>query len=180
MLFGDLLGGLSVKGNRTGQHLIKQYAHRIDVALGVGFLSAGLLGTDVVHRPDGPVLHSPDILSGKPGDAEIHYLDGAIPHQHDVLGLDVPMHHTVLMGMLQGPQNLSDKMDGILPPQLTLVADILIQGDAIDIFHDDILISAGKVHIKHLDDVGVVQHGNDLGLVSEPADKLVVGQVLLL
>ena len=103
VLHGDLLGGLPVKGHPPGEHLIKQDAYGINVALFVGFLAAGLLRADIVDRADGLVVHGADVLPGEPGDAEVHDLDGAVPEKHDVLGLDVPMDHAPLMGVGKCP-----------------------------------------------------------------------------
>ena len=40
--------------------------------------------------------------------------------QHDVLGLDVPVDNAVVMGMLQGPQDLDGEVNGFLPVEHTL------------------------------------------------------------
>ena len=126
MLHRDLFRGIPVKGDAAGEHLVQQDADRIDVALGVRFLAAGLLGADIVDRADRLVAAAADILPGKPRDPEVHDLDGPVPQQHDILGLNVPVDDPVVVGVLQGLQNLPQEVDGILPPQLPLVVDILV------------------------------------------------------
>ena len=97
-----------------------------------------------MHRTDCLILTAADILAGKTGNAEIHYLDGAVTLQHDILGFDIPVDDTVVVGMLQCTQNLFQKVHRVFPAQMPLMVNILVQRDTVDILHDDILVFPGK------------------------------------
>ena len=77
------------------------------------------------------------------------------------------------VGVAQGLGDLGDKVEGLPPVQLVaLLLHILLQGDAVDELHDNILQLGGAAHIIHRHNVGVGQHGDGLGLVVEAAAKL--------
>ena len=67
------------------------------------------------------------------------------------------MDNALVMGVLKGLENLHRKVDCLFPAQDVLLLDIFLEGDAIDIFHDDRLDAVGEDDIIHLDDVWVVQ-----------------------
>ena len=117
---------------------------------------------------------------GDAGNAKIHHPQLAVVQQHDVLGLDVPVHHAVVVGMVQRFQDLRDKVDGLPAGQLAApLVQILAQGHAVHIFHDDILQMVAHRDIIHLDDIGVVEQRDGLGLVLETAHKVGVVHELL-
>lgn len=120
-----------------------------------------------------------DFIAGEPGDAEVGHLDGAVGQQHDILRLDVPMDDPLVVSVLKRPQNLHGEMNGFLPLDIPLLLDILLEGDAVDVFHDNILQPLPKADVIHLDDVGVGQDGYRLGFVFKPAGEFLVGQVLI-
>ena len=69
-------------------------------------------------------------------------------------------------------QGKRDKVDGLPAGQLAApLVQILAQGHAVHIFHDDILQMVAHRDIIHLDDVGVVEQRDGLGLVLETAHK---------
>ena len=68
-------------------------------------------------------------------------------------------------------------MNGVLPPKLSLVVDILIQRYAVVIFHDDILVFSGKVYIVNFYNVRIVQHRDNPRFVAESPDELFIGQI---
>ena len=77
--------------------------------------------------------------------------------------------------------DLGDEVQGLPPVQLApLLLHILLEGDAVDELHDDIVQLAGAGHVVHRHDVGVGEHGDGLGLVVEAAAELRVLRQLLL
>ena len=168
------------EGQLPGEHLVEHDAHGVDVRLVGDVVSPGLFRGDVVHRADGLVGHGLGLALQEPGDAEIGHLDGPVPQQHDVLGLDVPVDDALLVGVLQGQQDLGGEVQGLLPADGPFLLDILLQGDAVDVLHDDVLDLVPETHVVHPHDVGVGQQGDGLGLVAEtPEEIAVVGELLL-
>ena len=78
---------------------------------------------------------------GDPGNAEIGHLDAAVPQHHDIVGLDVPMDDAPAVGMAQRLDDLGNEVQGLPPGQLIALAlHVLLQRDAVDQLHDDILL----------------------------------------
>ncbi len=117
---------------------------------------------------------------GQEGDAEVRHLHRAVPEDHDVLGLDVPVDDAPAVGVAEPLHDLGDKVEGLRPVQLSPPLHILLEGDAVNELHDDIVHVPPAAHVVHRHDVGVAEHGDGLGLVVEPAAELrVLAQVLL-
>ena len=106
------------------------------------------------------------------GDAEIGHLHAAVPQDHDVLGLDIPVDDATAVGVAEAPHDLGDEVQRLPPVQLAPLFHILLEGDAVDQLHDDIFHIAAPGHIVHRYDVGVRQLGNSLRLRVEPAAEL--------
>ena len=53
-----------------------------------------------MDRPNGLAVILMDLVFQR-RNAEVPYLDGAIPEQHNVLGLDIPVHDAVGVGVFQ-------------------------------------------------------------------------------
>ncbi len=67
-----------------------------------------------------------DALSSSMGHAEVHepHVDGIAVHEHDVLGLDVPVHHSPLVRMLESPAQLDADLEDVGVGE-TLLAEVL-------------------------------------------------------
>ena len=179
-LFRDLHDGdghraAAVKGQMAGKHLVHHNAHRVDVGTPVGVVALGLLGADIVDRTDRLVADGLALRAGEAGDAEVHHLDGTVRLQHNVLGLDIPVDDALGVGVFQRPQHLGGKVDDLFPGQgAAPLFQILFEGDAVDVFHHDILQLVGHRDIVHLDDVGMIQDRDGLRFIFETADQLLV------
>ena len=110
MLGDDLLRVVALERRRTGEHLEQHDPDPVDVGPRVHILAAErLLGTHVERRADDvPALGR----AGRPveplHDAEVHEQRAAGRGlDEDVVGLDVPMHEPVLVGVLQ---SLEDRL----------------------------------------------------------------------
>mgnify|MGYP003160387562 CR=1 FL=1 len=82
--------------------------------------------------------------------------------------------------MLQSAEHLGGKVYSFFPGQgAAALLKVLLQRDAVHIFHDNILQTVRHGYIVNLYDVGMIQDGNSLGLVFEAADQLLVIQEFL-
>ena len=85
----------------TAEHLVHHHAHRVDIAGAVSLITFGLLRTDIMHAAHGLAAEQLILGPGDARDAKIHHAQLTIVQKHDVLGFDVPVHHTVGMGVFQ-------------------------------------------------------------------------------
>ena len=180
VLDGHGHGGVPLKGQPPGDHLIQHHAGGVQIAAGIDVATPGLLRGDIVDGAQGLLGQGAVSAGGHPGDAKVGHLHAAVPQHHHVVGLDVPVDDAPAVGVAQGLHDLGDEVQGLTPVQLTpLFLHILFQGDPVDELHDDVLNVSGAADIIHRHDVGVRQHGHGLGLVVEAAAELgVLGQVL--
>ena len=116
---------------------------------------------------------------GEPGNAKVGHLQGAVPQHHHIVGLDVPVDDAPAVGVGQGLHDLGDEMEGLPPGQLApLLLHVLLEGNAVQQLHHDIVQLRRVRHVIHRHDIGVRQHGDGLGLVVEAAAELrVLGQI---
>ena len=164
----------------TREHFIQHDAHRINIGLIVDITAARLLRRDIVHRADGLVGHGLRFCLREACDAEIRHLNGAVLEQHDVLRLDVSVNDALFVGVLQSAEDLHRKVQRLSPFDLALLLNILLQGDAIDILHDDVLNAVTKADIIDLDDIRVRKHRNSFRFIAETAQKIAVARKLFL
>ena len=173
MLDGHGHGGLALKGQPPRQHFIEYHAGGIDVAAGVRPVAPRLLRRNVVDRPQSLLRQRLGRIR-KTRNAKISHLHAAVPQNHDILGLDVPVDDAAAVGVAEPPHDLGDKVQGLPPVQLTPLFHILLQGDTVDQLHDDILCVAAAGHIVNGYDVGVGQLRDRLRFGVEPAAELLV------
>ena len=76
------------------------------------------------------------------------------------------------VGVAQALHDLGDEVQRLGPVELAPALHILLEGDAVDELHDDIVHVAPAAHVVDGHDVGVAEHGDGLGLVVEPAAEL--------
>ena len=173
VLYRDLAQGLSGVGQLAGQHLIHHHAQRIDVASGIRAVSSGLFRRDIVDGADGLAVILVYFIFQR-GNTEVAHLDGAVPEQHNVLGLDIPVDDAPLMSVGKGLCDLLGKMQRLLPGEHAPPVHILLEGDAIDQFHNYVFDVITMAYIIHGDDIRVGKHGYGLRFRAEtPAEFLV-------
>ena len=151
------------------QQLIQQHAGGIDVAAGVHHLALDLLGRHVGGRAKhGPRLRHVGAFDAR--DAEIGDLRLAAFGQHQVGGLDVPVHDATLMAELQtSEQILHDPHDHGQRKPLFFIEN-RFQRRAVHELHDDVGDTARLAIIEHADDVGMLQPPRRLRLPPEARD----------
>ena len=167
MLNGNGDGAVPLKGQTPGQHFIEHHAGGIDIGAGVRPVTAGLLGRDVVHTAQSFLGHG--LAVGQACNTEIGHLDAAVPQHHDILRFDVPVDDAAAVGVAESAHDLDDEVQRLPPIHFTTPLHILLEGDAVDELHDDIvqLVTAG--HVIHRDDVGVGQLSDSQRLIVEAA-----------
>ena len=176
----DMLNGhrhrrLPVEGRTARHHLIHHNAQGIDIGPGVRVAALGLLRRDIVHGAQG-LLGQGVALAHDPGNAEVHDLDAAILQHHHIVGLDVPVDDAPAVGMLQALGDQHGKVQRLLPIEDALYLHILLQGDAVDELHHQVIGRIRGGNVIDLDDVGVAQHGHGLALRPEAAAELIVSR----
>ena len=127
-----------------------------------------------MHRADGLIRCGLALLPGELGNAEVHDLNGAVREHHNILRLDIPVYDPSAVGMLQRPEDLQNKVHGILPTEHLFVLHVLLQGDPVNVLHYNVLDLVRESHIVDLDDIRMGQHCNGFGFVPEPAEEFLV------
>ena len=175
MLNGHGDRGIPLKREPSGKHLIENDAGGIDIAARVDPAAPRLLRRDIVDGAQ-RLLRQRILSSGsQPGDPEVSHLDAAVPEDHDVLGLDIPVYDASAVGMGQGLHDLGNEMECLPPIEgRTLRLHILLESNAVDKFHHDIFHVGGTAHVINGHDIGMGQHRHSLGLIVEPAAELSV------
>ena len=175
---GQVLNGyghraVPLKGQTPGQHLVKHHAGAVNIAAGIGAVTAGLFRRNVMNAAQGFLGHGVSRIR-KAGDAKISHLHAAITQNHNVLRFDVPMDDTTAVGMGKSAHDLTDKMQGFPPIQLTAALHVLLQGNTVNQFHDDVLDAIAAGHVIDRDDVGVAQLGDCQGFIPETAAEVLI------
>ena len=171
VLDGHGHGAVALKGQPPGEHLIEHHTGGVNIRPRIGPLTSGLLGRDVVDAAQG-LLGQGLAGAGKAGDAEIGHLHAAVPEHHNVLGLDVPVNDAPAVGVAEAAHDLGDKVEGLAPVHLAAALHVLLEGNALNELHDDVLriITAG--HIVHGYDIGMGELGDGLALIPEAAAEI--------
>ncbi len=112
------LGRAAVKRRLPGQHLVQHAPERVEIAPPVDAgVAARLLRTHVLRRPDRePALGEPlaSRNGDRAGDAEVGH-DGVIVREQDVLGLDVPVHDALAVGVARARRRPRARSEGRRP-----------------------------------------------------------------
>ena len=106
------------------------------------------------------------------GDAEVGHLYAAVPQYHDILGLDVPVDDAAAVSVAEAPHDLGDEVQRFPPVHLAPALHILLQGNAVDQLHDDVVDALGAGDIVNGDDIGMAELGDRKGFVPEAAAEL--------
>ena len=115
---------------------------------------------------------------GELGDPEVGDLQHPILADQQVVGLDVPVDDALLVGRGQAGVELNPQPDRFVGRDLLSLLDDAGDGLASHQLHhqkDDLLVHAGFVDGHH---VGVTQAGGRLGLLTKPADEVLLGERL--
>jgi len=175
MFSHDLGGVVAGEGDSSGDHVVERGSEAVDVgpAVDVDF-AADLLGGDVVGRAvrlARLALGGLDV-GGFAGQTHVRQLHDAVGVDHDVLGLDVAVYEAVVVGVGEGVSDLDDDVDGFLLAEAVAAGEVVGDGLALDVFHDEVVVAAGLADVDGLDDVGVVELAGGLAFFVEALDVL--------
>ena len=168
VLHDDLECGFALKRQLAGQHFVHHHAERVQVGAVVDLAALGLLRRDIVHRADGLLHHAGLLRGSERGNAEIGQLCGAVPQNDNVLRLNVLMDDAARVCVHECAGNLLSEDNGLLPRQMALALQILLEGDALDQLHNDIIRAVLAADVEHGNNIVVAQLGNGARLNGEP------------
>ena len=178
VLNGDGNGRFTVVGGAAGQHFVHHDAEGIQVGAVVHAGALRLFRRDIMDGAEGfagqRVLRRADAR-----DAEISDLDAAVLEDHDIVRLDVTVHDAAAVRVFQRLGDLHGKMQGLAPVEVPLLLQILLEGNALDQLHDDIIRVFRMGDVVHADDVRVRQHGDRLRFRVESAAELLITRKLI-
>ena len=104
------------------------------------------------------------------GEAEVEDLDDAVPGDHQVLGLQVPVHDPARVGGGQALGDLGGDLERLLERRRSAVEQ-LAHGLSVDELHRDVGDAVGRADVVDRDDVGMVQGRGGAGLGLEAGQE---------
>src|SRR5437870_5392081 len=156
----------------ASEHLVEDGAEGIDVRARVAAPPADLLRRDVVRRADGGREAEPGEPPGRfvERDADADHLHLARGCDEDVLGLEVAVHDSLLVHVLQRLAELLRDGESARGGQRMLLLHELAQALALHQLHRHVhpALVAG---LEELDDVGVIEPLPDLLLALEALEE---------
>ena len=105
----------------------------------------------------GAACHGDGRARSGTSDAEVGYFRDLIPCDKDVLRLDVPVDDAVGMCIIEGHADLDDDGYSMLPVEVTVLIDEVLDRDAVHIFLDDITECAFVAYAEYLNDVVLLE-----------------------
>ena len=106
------------------------------------------------------------------GDTEVGQLDLAVRGYHQVGRLQVAVHDSVLVGVMERLADLDPKLDHLAPRHRSAIGEHILQGDPLDELHRDVGGPFVAPDGQEADDVGVAKLLKNLRLAVEPLDNL--------
>ena len=94
------------------------------------------------------------------------------------MGLNVAVDDAAAVRVLERLGDLRGKMQRLAPVELPLLLHVLLEGDALDQFHNDIIEIIRVRHVIYAHDIRVGEHGDGLRLgVEAPPELRVLRQL---
>lgn len=125
-----------------------------------------------------PEIDDLDILNAvlvTAGIAVLHGRDGGscrLEHDHDVLGLQIPVNDLQGVEVLRGLDDLADDEGADVLREPLAFADVLVQVIAVDVLCDDVDVRLAADRLLVLHDLRVRDYLHDLALVVYARDRL--------
>ena len=151
------------EGRLAHKQVVERAPQRVDVGPSVGLMAvAGLLRREVVGRAQ----HLFVVCLGEPGifvvvvgqsQAEIEDLHMAALVNHQVGRLDVAVHETLFVRVVEAECRLPDEIGGIADRQRAILLHPGVEVDAVDVFHHDEVDRPRRIEIERPGDVGMVE-----------------------
>ena len=163
----DLGDRLALEGRLAGEHLVGHDRERVDVGASGHVQARDLLRRHVGRRAEDLARRGHDRV-GDVGHAEVHELRLPVGLDHDVGGLDVPVHDAGPVREVHRIGHRGEQPQDGLGLDPALLADQLLQRPALDVLHDEVAVA----HVVHADDGGVVEPTRGLRLAAEAPQVL--------
>ena len=128
----DLMRWEAVKGRGPGEHLVREASEGIEVGAMVGIgVADGLLGRHVGRRSNSRSREREPlgIRAGNAerlGDAKVRDDRGVTREEH-IAGLDVAMHHTVLVRVYESARDVAQDIDAVANGKRALSCETFAQ-----------------------------------------------------
>ncbi len=159
------LGGGAGERRLTGQHLVKHAGQTVLVAPGIHrSLAACLLRTHIRRSAHREPRFSESLDARcvqRPGDAEVRYERAAVLGEEQILGLDVPVNHPVVVGILERPGGVGGNPKCILHRQLRLAPQAIAEALTFDEGHGEPELPGGFPGVVNREDMRVLQAGGE-------------------
>ena len=97
----------------------------------------------------------------RPGDPEVRHERAAVLGEEQVLGLDVPVNHSVVVGILERPGGVGGNPKCILHRQLRLAPQAVAETLPFDEGHGEPELPGGFPGVMNSEDMGVLQAGGE-------------------
>ena len=160
--------GLRVVGQMAGEHLVKDNAERVNVGSRSGGFSPDLFRAGVFRSEGGVAGESAwagAVEQG--GDPEVKQLGYSFGRNEDVARLDVPMGDQVAVDVRDGGADDEEEFRALGDGEVG-VGEVLGEGDAVDIVHDEERAAVGRgTAIEEAGNVGVIEPREDAALLFE-------------
>jgi hypothetical protein len=157
-------------GRLASKHLVEHGRQRVHVASRVEEpVAGGLFRTHVLGRAQRKACLSEAVAAGflhGERDAEVGQHRLALEEQ-DVLGLDVAVHNTRPMGIVEGTGHLLGDGEGLFQAELLFALELVAERLAADQWKDVEEETARLARVDQSEDVGVVEPRRDLDLGQE-------------
>src|SRR5262245_27400039 len=130
-------GHRSRKRLTTGEDLVKNQADGKDVASAIDRFPVDLLRRHVAWGADHRTEHRHTRLAD-PGDSEVEDLEHPLAVDHHVGGLDVAVHHGVVVCVVEAGRKVFNQPEPPRQRERRVVANQLSEGRSLDELHDDV------------------------------------------
>jgi hypothetical protein len=165
--------GLSVASGSAGRLLRRHVPgcaeHRADRRVGRGGLRPGGGGR---VEPDVARARGSPVVASQLGETEVQDLQETVARQHQVLGLEVPVHDAGSVGLGEAVGGLRGDLQQ--PPRGARPAFLGQQQPAqrlaVDALHHDVRQAGGLADLVDRDDVRVIERGRRARLLSESSE----------
>jgi hypothetical protein len=159
-----------------GDHLVEQDAERVEIALRRGVFTARLLGRHVLGRAKHGALGREPRIARECGQSEIEDLHEVAPTtargQHDVVALEIAVHHAEVVGTREGGAHLLEDVDRARHRHRTLAA-LVRERLADEVLHHQVELAVLRfAHVVDVDDVRVVDAVGRARLPEHPCSKV--------
>ena len=161
--------GIAREGRFADDAFVEERAQGVDVGPSVDVAAGDLLRAEVAERAHQHARARHAALAGRPRQAEVHHAhadaESLLARHHDVLGLDVAVHHAARVAVVQGLGGLDADVDDVA--ELRVLPQERAQVRALHQRHDEVERVVVPAEVVDRDDGRVVHLRHQLRLALE-------------